>query len=692
MTGFHTILIANRGEIARRILRSARSLGYRTVVVYSEADAAAPQVAEADRALCIGPAPVNESYLSIERILAAAQKTGADAIHPGYGFLAENAAFAEACHSAGLTFIGPSPEAIELMGNKRAAKERVESAGVPALPGYHGAAQDDAALIAQAESIGLPLMVKAAAGGGGRGLRRVEAMADLPQALASARSEASNAFGSGELLLEKALDGARHVEVQVLADHHGTILHLGERECSLQRRHQKVIEEAPSPAVSPDLRKRMGAAAVAAAHSVDYRGAGTVEFLLAPNLPGEEETFYFLEMNTRLQVEHPVTEAVTGLDLVDWQLRIAAGEALPFTQDDVSLTGHAIEARLYAEDAEKGFLPRTGKILAWKPAEREGVRTDHALAVGLDIGAHYDPLLAKVIAHGRNREEARRRLLAGLEDTVLLGPVTNKPFLAGLLRHPEVIAGEAATDFITSRFLTGSPGVWKPDPPDPDPLPALAAVMLAVVDGKRFGTGQSGAGQSGAVQSGTRQNGGSESAPAQGRWRIHPRPLTLSMTHRGETGTWAVQEQGPGRYSLTEGEGKSEPREVALLNLEAERVRFAVDGVAATAHFARVDETLHLDQGGRCEIFTESLPDLRRGLDMAADAEVHSPMAGKVLQVRAQAGETVKSGDILVVLEAMKMEHEVAASAPGTVSEVTIAVGDQVKTRQVLVRMEPKNA
>ena len=413
---FTKILIANRGEIACRIIRTAQTLGYRTVAVYSEAEPLALHVTLADEAVCIGPAPVRESYLNIAALLAAARSTGADAVHPGYGFLSENDGFAQACLDAGLVFIGPDPQAILKMGNKAGAKRLMLAAGVPCVPGYQGADQSDATLLTKAAEIGFPIMVKAAAGGGGRGMRLVEHPQDLPVALVSARSEAGNAFGSEELILERAVLEPRHVEIQVFGDRHGHIIHLGERDCSIQRRHQKVFEEAPSPAVTPELRARMGAAAVAAARTVNYVGAGTVEFLL-----DREGHFYFLEMNTRLQVEHPVTECITGLDLVAWQIAVARGEPLPLTQEQVPLNGHAIEVRLYAEDPYNGFLPQSGDVALWHPPTGEGVRVDHGLASGQIVSPHYDPMIAKIIAHGATRDEARRRLIGALQRTRLLG-------------------------------------------------------------------------------------------------------------------------------------------------------------------------------------------------------------------------------------------------------------------------------
>ena len=456
---FRTLLIANRGEIAVRIAAAARALGVRSVAVYSDADIDSPHVAAADVAVRIGPAAARDSYLSIAALLAAAEATGADALHPGYGFLSENAQLAQACADAGITFIGPPPSAIALMGDKRAAKRAIEAAGVRGVPGYQGDDCSDETLLVEAQSLGVPLMVKAAAGGGGRGMRVVHDLADLPEAIRSARAESLSAFGSDVLLLERAVLGARHVEIQILADTHGTVLHLGERDCSVQRRHQKVIEEAPSPAVTPALREAMGAAAVAVARSCDYVGAGTVEFLL-----DDDGSFWFLEMNTRLQVEHPVTEMVTGLDLVQLQLRVAAGEPLPIAQSEVALSGHSIEVRIYAEDPDHGFLPQTGPILAFVPPP--GVRFDHA--IGAAVSSHYDPMLGKLIAHGPTRELAAQRLAAALDQLVLLGVTTNRAWLARLLRHGDFLAGRATTSFLAQTLLA---------PPDVT-LADLAAVAV----------------------------------------------------------------------------------------------------------------------------------------------------------------------------------------------------------------------
>ena len=441
---FNKVLVANRGEIACRVIRTAKDMGYRTVAVYSEADAGAPHVDMADQAVCIGPAQVGESYLRIENIIAAAKTAGASAVHPGYGFLSENADFATACKQAGITLVGPPPEAVALMGSKRQSKIAMEAAGVPCIPGYQGEQQDDATLIVEAQRIGFPLMVKASAGGGGRGMRLVTDDSNLAEQIKSARSEATNAFGSGELILERAIMEPRHIEIQVFADQHGNVVYLGERDCSIQRRHQKVVEEAPSPAVDEELRQRMGAAAVLAARSCNYEGAGTVEFLL-----DTDGNFYFLEMNTRLQVEHPVTELITGTDLVAWQLDVAAGKPLPLTQEEITLTGHAMEVRLYAENPSQNFMPQTGHIQQWLPASGTGVRIDDGIRSGQEVTSYYDPMLAKIIAYGKDRDEARRRLIRAVEDSLLTGVHTNKNWLAAILKHENFAAGDSTTAFLS---------------------------------------------------------------------------------------------------------------------------------------------------------------------------------------------------------------------------------------------------
>jgi len=612
---FSKILVANRGEIAWRVMRTAKAMGYRTVAVYSDADKDAPHVAFADEAVRIGPPPVGESYLSIDRILEAAHKSGADAVHPGYGFLSENEAFATACGNAGLFFVGPRPAAIAAMGNKAAAKRRMIDSGVPCIPGYQGADQSDANLEAEARKIGLPVMVKAAAGGGGRGMRLVEHDGDLLEAIRTARTEAESAFGSGELILEKAVIDSRHVEIQVFADNHGNVIHLGERDCSVQRRHQKVIEEAPSPAVDAGLRARMGAAAVAAAMAIGYRGAGTVEFLL-----GADGAFYFLEMNTRLQVEHPVTEAITGLDLVEWQLRVARGETLPLTQEQVRLTGHAIEVRLYAEDAYAGFLPQTGQIDVWRPASGPGVRIDHGMTDGLAISPFYDPMIAKVIASGATREEARRRLIKALHDTVVLGPTTNRHFLIRLLEHPEFAAGKATTAFLGKHTFPG--------PEVTDEHWTLAASLLWQQSAARY--------------------------PANLRgWRnSNPEPTPFRLAVGDEERTLQISDAlVPSAPHVIDGND-------IVVDLDAFTVRFQDRTYMPPASAAA-----------------------------GSDGRLRAPMDGRIVAIKVAAGDKVVRGQTLVVLEAMKIQHQLKAVLDAEVESIAVQEGQQVANRTVLVTM-----
>ncbi|HAT45576.1 MAG TPA: 3-methylcrotonyl-CoA carboxylase, partial [Ktedonobacter sp.] len=463
----NTILIANRGEIACRVIRTCRRLGIRTVAIYSDADTHARHVRMADEAIHVGPSPSSESYLVIDAVIGAARRSGADAIHPGFGFLAENSDFAQACADAGLVFIGPTPAAIAAMGNKHAARDLVARVGVPILPGYGGADQSEDRLQREAEHIGWPLMVKAAAGGGGKGMRLVPRLADLHDACVTARREAQQAFGSDELILERALITPRHIEFQIFGDQHGNLIHLGERECSIQRRHQKVIEESPSVALTAALREAMGTAAVAAARTVNYSNAGTVEFLL-----DHDGTFYFLEINTRLQVEHPVTECVTGLDLVEWQIRVAEGELLPLCQEGLRLNGSAMEVRLYAENPANDFLPVTGEILLWREPEGEGIRVENGIQSGDQVSIYYDPMLAKIIAYGSDRAAACRRLLRALETTTLLGLTSNRSYVYAVLNHPVFQAGELSTAFLADYFAD-----WT-EPVGDIPL-ALIAVTLA---------------------------------------------------------------------------------------------------------------------------------------------------------------------------------------------------------------------
>ncbi|MEJ5278129.1 acetyl/propionyl/methylcrotonyl-CoA carboxylase subunit alpha [Pseudomonas sp. MYb541] len=620
------ILIANRGEIACRIQRTAQSLGYRTVAIYSEADAQALHVQMADEAVHIGPAPVQQSYLNIESIINAAKRAGADAIHPGYGFLSENPDFARACQHAGLTFIGPSVEAIELMGSKRLSKLAMLEAGVPCIAGYQGSAQDDTTLQQEADRIGYPLMIKASAGGGGRGMRLVHQSKDLLDNLHTARSEAKNAFGSDELILEHALIDPRHVEIQLFGDSHGHLIYLGERDCSIQRRHQKVIEEAPCPVMTPELRQAMGEAALKAGRAVNYVGAGTVEFLL-----DRHGRFYFLEMNTRLQVEHPVTELITGLDLVDWQLQIAAGQPLPLTQADVTLSGHAMEVRLYAEDPTQGFLPQTGDVLRWDPAT--GVRIDHGVMEGQRISPFYDPMLGKIIAHGATREEARRKLLRAVEDTVLLGVATNQPLLVDLLKHPDFVGGDFSTGFIAEHFREIPPLT-----PSTEQL-ALAAALF--------------------YQHSANQ---------------HPQGLA----------GWRNNASAPCTYRL-EVNGN-------IHTVSAEPLQLTTDGRHATLVFngIRRRTAYHLDAN---QLWLPGLKVINRTQQVAsrqADASsgtVKAPMDGAIVDVRVSAGDSVTKGQLLLVLEAMKMEHPLTAGIDGMIKGVQVIAGDQVRNRQVLLEI-----
>ncbi len=646
------LLIANRGEIALRILRTAHALGYRVTAVYSEADAEAEHVRAADAALPIGPAHVRASYLNGAAVIEAARRAGADAVHPGYGLLSENAGFARACAQAGLVFIGPRPETIELMGDKRRARIAMRAAGVPCVPGYDGEDQSDEALAAQAARIGFPLLVKAVAGGGGRGMRRVGEAAQLPEAIARARSEAEHAFGDGRLLLERAIEGARHVELQVLADVHGHVVHLGERDCSVQRRFQKVIEEAPSPAVDAALRERMGEIAVLAARSSAYLGAGTVELLLAPS--GE---FYFLEMNTRLQVEHPVTELITGLDLVEQQLRIAEGQVLPLTQRELVLRGHAIEARLYAEVPERDFVPATGRVLGLSVPHAHGLRVDHALREGLVVGSHYDPLLAKLIAWGTDREQARRRLGAALGALRVLGVQTNQAFLRTLLEHPGFVAAELTTDFLDAQPAPA--GAQEPD------LPELAAAALAFVAHAQARAPYPAelAGHSNCVGLG---------------WPLllehDERCFALSIEPGGEAGALTIH-AGASRVAAQLLDA-TDTWLVARIEGLRQRFDHAWDGDVLWLHAAR---------GAR------AFRDLTHAPPAASHAPGNgralAPMDGSVLEVAVAVGDRVLRGQTLAVVEAMKLELRVPADTDGVVAAVHVRRGDQVKARQLLLEL-----
>ena len=660
MTRFTSILVANRGEIACRIIRTAKAQGYRTVAVYSEADAMAPHVQMADEAVFIGASPVNESYLVQDKIISAAQTSGAEAIHPGYGFLSENADFARAVEAAGLTFIGPSPDAIHLMGNKAQAKRRMIEAQVPCVPGYEGEDQSDDALLAQGIKIAPPLMVKAAAGGGGRGMRLVLDIEELANAIKLARAEAESAFGNGELILEKAIMRPRHVEVQVFADSMGNTVHLGERDCSVQRRHQKVVEEAPCPIMTEALRAEMGAAAVAAARSINYRGAGTVEFLL-----DESGTFYFLEMNTRLQVEHPVTELITGLDLVALQLQVAQGEPLGLTQDDITLQGHAIEVRLYTEDPAQDFLPTSGPVDLWSPASGTGIRVDSGICTGQEISPFYDPMVAKVIASGPSREIARLRLIEALKETVLFGTAHNRDFLVACLEKDTFAQGRATTAFIAEEFPAGE---------ITDPIPEFADSAVAAVLEL-------------ALQHASLYDSSVIVAPQLRDWTsASPLVSRKQYVHGDVIHDLAVMSLGDSRYQVFDGQ------ESTVIELRSMDGNTAHVGIDASQHVARYQlpepGRLHLSIDGRAAQYRDMIR-----LDGVQDqsgggGSVIAPMHGLLLEVLVAAGDTVAAGQTLAVLEAMKMHYEIVAEANGEVQEVMAQAGQQVAADDLLIEID----
>lgn len=644
------ILIANRGEIAVRVIRTARALGYRTVAVYSEADAGALHVEMADEAVCIGAPPVGDSYLRADKILEAAQTTGADAVHPGYGFLSENASFAEACDRAGLVFIGPGAAAINLMGSKRLSKVAMIEAGVPCIPGYQDAEQSEDVLLREAERIGFPLMIKASAGGGGRGMRLANDLSELPEQIKTARSEAETAFGSGELILERAVLQPRHIEIQVFADNHGNAVYLGERDCSIQRRHQKVVEEAPSPFVDPDLRKRMGEAAVNAAKACHYRGAGTVEFLV-----DADKNFYFLEMNTRLQVEHPVTELITGQDLVAWQLKVAAGGVLPLSQEEISLSGHAVEVRLYAEDPRNNFMPQTGAVEFWRYPEREGLRMDHGIKDGQLISPHYDPMLAKVIAYGDDREEAIRRLISGVKDTVLLGVNNNRNFLVNCLSHPVFADGGATTAFIEQYFQADSSMNQKV--PTASTL-ARAALLFY-------------------LEKGVRDEASNWSMTANQRYKFQ-------LGFDDDSTAAAVEEIGRQQYCVSVGEFDTD---ITLVQLGENSLVFIESGIRQRLSYALDGDKLFLDDGsGHFALVNQTHRPAAAG-GSAGSGDVNASMDGVIVEVMCAPGDEVSVGQTLVVLEAMKMEHPLKAAVDGIVESVSCEQGLQVKTRQLLLRV-----
>ncbi len=646
------ILIANRGEIARRIVRTCRKMGIATVAVFSDADSEMPFVAEADQAVRLGPAPSTESYLRIDKIIEAATHTGADAIHPGYGFLAENADFAEACSTAGVTFIGPTPDAIRSMGSKRQAKALVEKAGVPVIPGYDGANQDPEVLAREAVKIGFPVLLKASAGGGGKGMKLVREEAGLRDAIASAAREGQSSFGDGTLLVEKYIDDPRHVEIQILGDSHGNLIHLNERECSIQRRHQKIIEEAPSPALDASLRNRMGEAAVRCGNAIGYQNAGTVEFILAP-----DRSFYFLEVNTRLQVEHPVTESLTGMDLVEEQIRVAQGEALRTSQEAVRFEGAALEVRLYAEDPAGGFLPQSGVVADWHLPEAEGLRVDGGVETGSEVGIHYDPMLAKIITSGESRGLALQRMRRALRSLSVQGLATNRDFLLKVLDHPAFEAGDIDTHFIERHMADGLLDAI------PSSLEDHAAIVAALAeqqmrDGLRAHVPH--------VPSGWRNN---YHTPQWGEYAAGERDVRVEYRHHGEN-----------RFTVSVGEDE---HEIRIVSWNEPDLVFE-DGPLRLHARVKIDRTrvfVHTPDANVALNRKPRFPD--KSLAVPAGGCV-APMPGKIVELRVGEGDAVQTGQVLLIMEAMKMEHTVTAPHDGVVAQVTVSAGEQVDADALL--------
>ncbi len=649
------LLVANRGEIARRVFRTAKEMGIFTVAVYSDGDRDAPFVTDADLAIALGGTTAAESYLDTEKILEAAKSTGADAVHPGYGFLSENAGFAQAVSDAGLTWIGPPPAAIAAMGDKLAAKETMVDAEVPTLPSIEVTDSTDIGAVGQ--EIGFPLLVKASAGGGGKGMRVVDNEADLEDAISGAKREALGAFGNDTVFLERYLPTPRHVEIQVLGDQHGTVLHCFERECSIQRRHQKIIEEAPSPVLSEDLRDQMGQAAVAAVQAIGYESAGTVEFLLDGS--GDEAEFFFLEVNTRLQVEHPVTEAITGLDLVREQIRIANGEPLGYDQSDLTISGHSIEVRLYAEDPSNDFLPATGCVDIWQPATGPTVRYDSGIQTGSEVSVEFDPMLAKVISHAPTRSEAALKLALALERTRLHGVVTNRDFLVATLRHEEFLAGNTTTDFISRVEIPG-----QRVPSDCELEDASIAVALVSQQLNR-----NSATSLAFMPSGFRNS----SMPSQ--------QMLLLNDDREVQVNYRPRRDGSFEVSIGDSE---ETKTARLISLDGDRFEIQLDDVRAAGHAVKFGNRWYVDIPAGSLNFVEKsrFPEPDR-----ADVEggLTAPMPGKILAINISEGDSVETGQLLVLMEAMKMEHQIVAAFDGSVSEVRVAVGDQVDNGELLV-------
>ena len=671
---FHTVLIANRGEIAVRIMATCRQMGIRTVAVYSEADSNAVHVREADEAYCIGPAPASQSYLRIDAIIAAAHQSKAEAIHPGYGFLSENTAFVEACEQAGIIFIGPPAAAMRLMGSKIAAKNLAQSVHAPIIPGYNGASQDDALLREEAEGVGFPLLIKASAGGGGKGMREVHHPADFMEQLAGARREAVASFGDGTVFLERLIQQPRHVEIQVLGDSFGTLIHLGERECSIQRRHQKIVEESPSIILTPALRAEMGAAAVRIAKAAGYVNAGTMEFIL-----DNDRHFYFLEMNTRLQVEHPVTELVTGLDLVRHQLLIAAGEPLQLSQEQISTRGHAIEMRLYAEDPAHDFLPSTGVITNYIKPQGPGIRIDSGIESGSEITQYYDPMIAKMIVYGENRTAAIERMQDALEQTAVFGVKTNAPLLYSIVTHPAFQEGETHTSFLVEHAITGETAQAH------ESVPGEALIAAALYDSVGNGAAQQAA------------LGSRSLSPwaTLGPWRMLGEARRITYTYGGKEHSVAIRpsqaENTPGEWSVQIDEQPAEGiryffgnNELVLLRQGTLQTRTYVQHVEDQTQVHLHGQVYRLERKQPPNVDTAA-----QGINpVNAQKKLIAPMAGTIVKVQVRDGEAVAQRQVLVILSAMKMEHTIAAPYDGKVRHVYFAEGAVVKGGATIVEME----
>jgi geranyl-CoA carboxylase alpha subunit len=658
MNKFTKVLIANRGEIAVRVMRTANQMGFSTVAVFSDADRDALHVATADESIALGGLTATQSYLSIEKVINAAKHSGADAIHPGYGFLSENTDFAAACEQANIVFIGPPATAIHLMGSKRLSKIAMLEHGVPCIPGYQGEHQDDATLLTKAKEVGLPLMIKASAGGGGRGMRLVDDELKLADELNAARSEAKNAFGCDEVILERAVIEPRHIEIQIFADQHGNVIHLGERDCSIQRRHQKVVEESPSPFVDPDLRARMGQAAVNAAKACDYVGAGTVEFLV-----DSDKNFYFLEMNTRLQVEHPVTEMVTGLDLVELQLLVANGAPLPLSQEQVSLNGHAIEVRLYAEDPRDNFMPQTGRILSWKPSSK--ARIDSGIKEGQTISPYYDPMLAKVISWSNTRDNAITKLSNALLETHLLGVNHNISFLGDVISRQAFVDGNATTAFLAQQFPSEAYQVKAPT------AQTIAVSGLLVFRKSQFDRRYYRA-----------SHAGDSSRTNERHWgRAVPMISKLRLLFNGETYQLGVS------FSNNSYTVNVDDQEFVFSNVSHQhgQCEYELHGYRSKVAFIHEFDSLYLQDQRGCYAFDDISYAPARGIAAGGDASVRAAMDGAIVEINAAPGDKVKAGDVIAILEAMKMAHQLKAGVDGVIEHVSAEVGQQVKARQIIV-------